>query len=107
MDALNHFTKEQITANYDFSIGDTIRVFVKIKEGERERVQAFEVLSLPRSMAASLRPLPFAAYPTALALRGYSPSTHRTSTGSKSSAKVRFAERSFTTCVTALVKLLK
>lgn len=42
MDALNHFTKEQITANYDFSIGDTIRVFVKIKEGERERVQAFE-----------------------------------------------------------------
>ncbi len=25
-----------------FSIGDTIRVFVKIREGERERVQAFE-----------------------------------------------------------------
>ena len=25
-----------------FSIGDTIRVYVKIREGERERVQAFE-----------------------------------------------------------------
>ena len=25
-----------------FSIGDTIRVFVKIREGERERTQAFE-----------------------------------------------------------------
>ncbi len=26
----------------EFSIGDTIRVFVKIREGERERTQAFE-----------------------------------------------------------------
>ena len=25
-----------------FSIGDTIRVYVKIREGERERIQAFE-----------------------------------------------------------------
>jgi len=26
----------------EFSIGDTVRVFVKIREGERERIQAFE-----------------------------------------------------------------
>ena len=26
----------------DFNIGDTIKVFVKIKEGSRERLQAFE-----------------------------------------------------------------
>ena len=31
--------KSEIT---DFNIGDTIKVFAKIKEGNRERVQAFE-----------------------------------------------------------------
>jgi large subunit ribosomal protein L19 len=33
----------------DFAPGDTLRVNVKIKEGERERVQAFEGLCIARS----------------------------------------------------------
>ncbi len=35
----------------DFAPGDTLRVNVKIKEGERERVQAFEGLCIARSGA--------------------------------------------------------
>jgi large subunit ribosomal protein L19 len=33
----------------DFAPGDTLRVNVKIKEGERERVQAFEGLCIARA----------------------------------------------------------
>ncbi|MFC7291811.1 50S ribosomal protein L19 [Hirschia litorea] len=33
----------------DFSAGDTLRVSVKIKEGERERVQAYEGVCIARS----------------------------------------------------------
>ena len=32
----------------DFNVGDTIKVYAKIKEGERERVQAFEGTVLKR-----------------------------------------------------------
>src|SRR5262245_25324233 len=33
----------------DFRVGDTVRVFVKIKEGEKERVQAFEGVVIKRT----------------------------------------------------------
>jgi large subunit ribosomal protein L19 len=33
----------------DFRVGDTVKVFVKIKEGEKERVQAFEGVVIKRS----------------------------------------------------------
>ena len=36
-----------------FNVGDTVRVDVRIKEGERERIQASRVPSLLRSTAAS------------------------------------------------------
>jgi large subunit ribosomal protein L19 len=36
-------------AHPDFSAGDTLRVNVKIKEGERERVQAYEGVCISRS----------------------------------------------------------
>lgn len=38
-------------AKPDFAPGDTLRVNVKIKEGERERVQAFEGVCIARSGA--------------------------------------------------------
>ncbi len=37
----------------EFSAGDTIRVNIKIKEGERERVQAYEGVCIGRSGAAT------------------------------------------------------
>ncbi len=43
MDILQQITQEQIRTDLPkFNIGDTIRVYVKVKEGNRERVQMFE-----------------------------------------------------------------
>ncbi|PWM26482.1 MAG: 50S ribosomal protein L19 [Oscillospiraceae bacterium] len=43
MDALKHFETPCLKENPpEFSIGDTVRVGVRIKEGEKSRVQAFE-----------------------------------------------------------------
>ncbi len=43
MDALTMLEKEQMRVDLpDFKTGDQIRVHVKIKEGEKERIQVFE-----------------------------------------------------------------
>ena len=43
MDFLKAVTDEQIkTEKYTLNIGDTVRVSVKVKEGNRERIQVFE-----------------------------------------------------------------
>ena len=40
---LDAITKEQIRTDLpDLRIGDTVKVFIKVKEGNRERVQLFE-----------------------------------------------------------------
>ncbi len=43
MDALKLIAQDSLKAEKpEFSIGDTVRVDVKIREGDRERIQAFE-----------------------------------------------------------------
>jgi large subunit ribosomal protein L19 len=43
MDALKLITEESVKKELPkFDIGDTVKVDVKIREGERERIQAFE-----------------------------------------------------------------
>ena len=43
MDAMKHFTEGMIKENKpQFEVGDTVRVSVRIKEGDKERIQAFE-----------------------------------------------------------------
>ena len=43
MDILNAITKDQIRTDLpELKIGDTLKVFIKVKEGNRERVQLFE-----------------------------------------------------------------
>ncbi len=43
MDALKQFAAEQLKSEMpEINIGDTVRVHVKIKEGDRHRIQAFE-----------------------------------------------------------------
>lgn len=43
MDMLTRFTQDQLKETPpQVSIGDTVRVHVKIREGERERIQIFE-----------------------------------------------------------------
>ncbi len=45
MDLISKITKDQIRTDLpEFRVGDTIRVDLKVKEGTRERIQAFEGL---------------------------------------------------------------
>ena len=49
MDILQQITQEQIRTDLPkLEIGDTVRVYVKVKEGNRERVQVFEGFVLKR-----------------------------------------------------------
>jgi len=45
---LNSITSSYIKERPDFSPGDTVKVFVKIVEGSRERIQLFEGLVIKR-----------------------------------------------------------
>ena len=48
-DLIRSIEAEQLTANVDdFNVGDTVRVHIKIKEGNRERIQIFEGFVLKR-----------------------------------------------------------
>lgn len=49
MNLVDKITKKQINPNIpEFRVGDTVRVDVKIKEGKRERIQAFEGVVISR-----------------------------------------------------------
>ena len=49
MNVIDQVTKEYMKEDIpDFNIGDTVRVHVKIKEGNRERIQVFEGFVLKR-----------------------------------------------------------
>lgn len=48
-DIIREIEAEQLKANVDeFQVGDTVRVYGKIKEGNRERIQVFEGVVLKR-----------------------------------------------------------
>lgn len=55
MNILQQFEKDQMAAAGktlpDFQAGDTVRVNVKIKEGNKERIQAFEGIVIARNSA--------------------------------------------------------
>ncbi len=49
MDILKTLTNEQLKKDVaDFNTGDTVKVHVKIKEGNRERIQIFEGIVIKR-----------------------------------------------------------
>ena len=49
MNLVDKITKKQMNPNVpEFRVGDTVRVDVKIKEGKRERIQAFEGVVISR-----------------------------------------------------------
>ena len=54
MRALEQFEKEQMRMDLpDFRPGDTVKVHVKIKEGEKERIQVFEGTVIRKREGAS------------------------------------------------------
>lgn len=49
MDLIKSFENEQLKSELTpFNVGDTVRVHVKIKEGNRERIQVFEGIVIKR-----------------------------------------------------------
>ncbi len=49
MDIMREIVKEQLKSDITpFSVGDTVKVFVKVVEGNRERVQVFEGIVISR-----------------------------------------------------------
>jgi large subunit ribosomal protein L19 len=49
MDMLQEVTRDQLRADLpDFAPGDTLRVNVRVREGDKERVQAFEGVCIAR-----------------------------------------------------------
>jgi len=54
MDIIKAIEQEQINENVsNFKIGDQVKVHVKIKEGNRERIQVFEGFVIKRQNAGS------------------------------------------------------
>ena len=82
MDLMQAFTQKHLKAEPPVvEVGDTVRVHIKVKEGNRERIQVFEG--------------------TASVWRRCSPSTLPPLRRSRPSATVRSAAPSCTTCATA------
>jgi large subunit ribosomal protein L19 len=49
MDIVEQVSREQLRTNIpDFAPGDTLRVNVRVREGEKERIQAFEGVCIAR-----------------------------------------------------------
>ena len=54
MDIIKAIEQEQLNENVaDFKIGDQVKVHVKIKEGNRERIQVFEGFVIKRQNGSS------------------------------------------------------
>jgi large subunit ribosomal protein L19 len=54
MRGLEQIEKEQMRTDLpDFRAGDTVKVHVKIKEGEKERIQVFEGIVIRKRLGAS------------------------------------------------------
>ena len=106
MDLIKELNKETLAAEApQVSIGDTVRVHVKVKEGSRERIRSSRAPSSPRSTAASRRPSPSAASLTAWAWRRSSPSTLPPSPPSRWSATVLSAVPSCIICAAAWARV--
>ena len=53
-DIIKQIEAEQLKENVaDFNVGDTVRVYAKIKEGNRERIQVFEGTVIKRQGGSS------------------------------------------------------
>ena len=83
MDIIQQLDKEQVEKLSagktipDFQPGDTVLVNVKVVEGDKTRVQAYEGVCIGRSGAASTRTSPCARFRTARASSACSRSIRR------------------------------
>ena len=73
MDALKLISQGSLKENApEVNVGDTVRVHVWIKEGERQRIQAFEGTVIAKKHGGVNETSPYAVCPTVLAWNVYS-----------------------------------
>ena len=66
MDALKLIAQDSMKQEVpQIEIGDTIKVDVNIREGDRERIQVFEGTVIARKGSGIPKPSPYAGFPTA------------------------------------------
>ena len=107
MDALKLIAQDSMKAEVpNIEIGDTIKIDVNIREGERERIQVFEGTVIARKAAVFLKLSQLDAFLTVLVLKEFSQFTAQMLKVLNWFVKVMFAEQNFTTYVTELVKQL-
>ena len=106
MDALKLIEKDSTKAELPkFNIGDTVKVSVNIREGQRERIQMFEGTVIAIKGSGISRHLPFVVFHTALVLKEYSQCIHLTLLTLRLFVAVRFAVLSFIIFVTVSARL--
>src|SRR5947207_3764646 len=100
MGAIDIVEKTQLTERPDMKAGDTVKVHVKVREGDKERIQVFEgmVIGMHRGGARAtftVRKVSFGQASSAS-----SRCIRRSSTGSTCCAPPRSAAPSCTSCAT-------
>ena len=90
----------------NFRAGDRVRVHVKIREGEKERTQAFEGYVIRRSRGGNRATLQFARFHTASVSSVSSRTTRQTLPKSSFSLAAKFAKRVCITSVNSRAKRL-
>lgn len=84
MNIVEMIEKEQMRADIpDFQSGDTVRVNVRIIEGQKQRIQAFEGVVIRKRGGTAAPALRSERFPTASAWREHSRCTRPSSTASR------------------------
>jgi ribosomal protein L19 len=107
---IQQIEQEQLRKNIpDFSQGDTVCVWVKVIEGTRELLQAFEGVELPSKNVVCILHSPFVKFPMAKVLSVFSKHIARLLTTLKSNVAVKYAVPNCTTYVIwlAVLRVLK
>ena len=78
MNKIEEITNKQLNPNVpEFRVGDTVRVGVRIIEGKKERVQAFEGVVISRKVMVYLKHLQYVRCLVVLELKEYSQFIHQ------------------------------
>ena len=102
MNAMQKMTEGMIKENQPkFEVGDTVRVAVRIKEGDKERIQAFEGTVIAKKHGGVAETFTVRRTFMVLALSVCSRSTARSSRTLRLFAAVRFAVQSCSICAAA------
>ena len=98
MSAIEVVEKSQLTERPDMKSGDTVRVHVKVREGDKERIQIFEGIVIGMHRGACARHSPCGRSPSVRASSASSRCTRRRSPRWMSCGQRVYDARSCTSC---------